>query len=134
MAEFTGKDLVLNWIWSGGTVTLAGDYRSCNWQPSVGQAEKTAGSDTHQAFMPTVKNATASITLVAQTGGTALAAALDAGVEGTLLISPEGTASGKRKITFPSFSQGASYTFPYADTVELNCSFVPTAAYTDSVN
>jgi hypothetical protein len=123
--------MVLQWIYSGGTVALNGDYRTCSWTPSVSNTETTAGSDTHQTFLPTVKNATASIGMVAQTGGTAMIAALAAGNSGTLIIGPEGTASGKPKITFPSFSNGAQFTYPYAGTVEFTCSFTETAAYTE---
>ena len=132
MAEFTGSAMILSWIYSGGTVVLNGDYRTCSWNPSVGNAETTAGADTHQTFLPTVKNATASVGMVLQVGGTAMITALGAGNSGTLIIGPEGTATGKPKITFPCFSNGAKYTFPYAGTVEFTCDFTETAAYTEA--
>ena len=124
--------MVLQWVYSGETVALAGDYRSCSWQPSSEFADATAGSDPSRIRLQTIKDATASLTLVAQSGGTALAAALDAGVAGTLIISPEGTATGKRKITFPCFSQGGQFDYPYSDVVTVSCSFTGNGAYTDS--
>ena len=112
MAEFTGTNLLLSWIWSGGTVTLGGDYRTVSWNPTVAYADISAGNDTHVGRLTTLKDATAAVTLVDSSPGTATYTALGAGVAGTLIISPEGTASGKRKITFPCFSDGAvpSYT------------------------
>lgn len=131
MPEFTGKDLVLQWIHSGGTTALQGDYRSVNWQPAVDFAETTAGSDTHRGRIATIKDATAAIALVDQTGGTAVYAALQPGVSGTLIIGPEGTATGKRKITFPAISAGGQYTYPYNDVVTIACTFNGNGAFTD---
>jgi hypothetical protein len=134
MAKYTGKDLVLSWIYSGGTVSLGGDYRQCNWNPSIGKTDKSAGSDAQKTYLSTQKDVTASVTLVAQAGGTALEDALAPGVEGTLIIQPEGTASGKRKHTLPCFSDGIVPSYPYNDIVVYNCSFTPTAAYTSTTN
>lgn len=135
MAEYiAGPTMVLTWISSAGTTTLSGDYRTCSWQPSVNYADASAGSDTNMVRLTALKDAKASIQLVQQTGGTAVASVLNAGTQGTLIIQPEGTATGKRKITFPSFSDGASYEFPYAETAVLSCSFTGNGAYTDGVN
>jgi hypothetical protein len=124
MAEFlAGPTMVLQWIWSGGTVSLAADYRTCNWAPTIAYVDVSAGGDTQIGRLTALKDATASIELVGQTGGTAIAAALSAGVAGTLIIGPEGTATGKRKITFPSYSDGAVVDFPYADVVAITCGF-----------
>jgi hypothetical protein len=115
MAEFTGTNLVAQWIYSGGTVTLV---------------DATAGSDTNRSYLATIKDATVSINLVAQTGGTALEAALVEGAVGTLIIGPEGTASTKRKYTIPAISQGAKLNFPYDNIVEISCDFQASGAYT----
>lgn len=139
MAEFvSGPTLVLSWIHSGGTTSLAGDTRSVQWNPSTAYAETTAGSDTQVGRLPTIKDATASIECVNPAGGTALYAALDSQKAGTLIIQPEGTATNKRKITFPCYSDGAQYAHPYADTATLTCSFTGAGNvlnnYTDGVN
>jgi len=131
MAEFTGTNLLLSWIWSGGTVTLGGDYRTCAWTPTVAYSDISAGSDTHVGRLTNLKDATAAVTLVDSAQGTATYAALGAGVGGTLIISPEGTATGKRKITFPCFSDGAAYSYPYNDTVTISVNFTGNGAYTD---
>lgn len=139
MTEFlAGPTMVLNWIYSGGTISLAGDYRTCTWSPSVDYVEASAGSDTQKARLTALKDATAAVTLVAQTGGTAVVAALQAGTPGTLIIQPEGTATNKRKITFPAYCDGASYEHPYADIVAISAGFTGAgdilANYTDGVN
>jgi hypothetical protein len=138
MAEFAaGPTAILSWIWSGGTISLAGDYRTFTWNPSIDYAEVSAGSDTQKGRITTLKDATAAVTLVAQTGGTAMVAALQPGNGGTLVFGPEGTATGKRKITFPCYADGAVTEAPYANEVTLSCGFTGAGAvlgnYTDSV-
>lgn len=135
MAEFiAGPTMVLNWIWSGGTTALAGDYRTCSWNPSIAFVDTSAGSDTYITRLTTLKDATAAVTLVGQSGGTAINAALAPGVAGTLVIQPEGTATNKRKITFPCYSDGASYEHPYADVVAISCGFTGNGTHTEGVN
>ena len=133
MTEFTGSALVLQWIWSGGTVTLGTDYRTVSWTPTVGYADITAGSDTHVGRLTTLKDATAAVTLVDSVQGTATYASLDAGAGGTLIIAPQGTASGKRKITFPCFCDGANPSYTYNDTTTIAVNFTGNGAYTDGV-
>lgn len=127
-----GSTMVLQWIYSGGTISFAGEQRSVAWTPSVETIDTTAGSDTVRTYISSFKSATASLALVDQTNAAGTASALDAGVRGTLVIGPEGTATGKRKITFPCMSQGAKYTWPYDGIAEISCDFVATSAYTDS--
>lgn len=131
MAEFTGTNLVLSWIWSGGTVSLNGDYRTCSFNPTVAYADISAGSDTHMSRLTTLKDSTASVTLVDSSPGTAVYASLNPGVAGTLIIGPEGTASGKRKITMPAFCDGAVPTWTYNDTVTIAVNFTGNGAFTD---
>lgn len=138
MAELiTGPTMVMTWTYSGGTIALAGDYRTCEWNPSIAYEEVTAGSDTHVGRLTTLKDATAAVTLVTQTGGTAIVAAFQPGQAGTLVIQPEGTAASKRKITLPSYSDGISTSMPYANVCVHTLGFTGSstlAAYTDSVN
>lgn len=137
MAEFiAGPTMVLTWTYSGGTVALAADYRTCTWAPSVDYVETSAGADTHKGRLTALKDATASITLVAHAGtaGTAIQAALQPGAAGTLVIQPEGTATAKRKITFPCYADGANIDMPYADIVAISCGFTGNGAWTDGAN
>lgn len=135
MPEFiAGSTMVLTWTYSGGTIALAGDYRTVTWSPSIAYVDSSAGSDTHVQRLTALKDSTASVTLVAQTGGTAIQNALQPGVGGTLVIQPEGTATNKRKITFPCYCDGASVDFPYAEIVAISCGFTGNGAFTDGVN
>ena len=130
--------MVLSWATSLGTVALAGDYRAVTWNPSTAYASVSAGSDGQEGRVPTLKDATADVEILAQTGGTQIAALLQPQQAGTLTIQPEGTATNKRKITFPSYSDGAKVAFPYADVAVITCSFSGAGTvlnnYTDGVN
>jgi len=138
MAELiAGPTMVLTWVTSLGTTSLAGDYRTCDWNPSITYEDVTAGSDTQIGRLTTLKDATCSVTVVGQSGGTAFNAATQPGQAGTLTIQPEGTATGKRKITFPSYCDGAQTSFPYANVVVHTLGFTGSstlAAYTDATN
>lgn len=126
-----GTAMVLQWIYSGGTINFAAEERSVAWSPSIETIDTTAGSDTVRTYINSFKSATASLSLVDQTNAAGTATALDAGVRGTLIIGPEGTASGKRKITFPCMSSGGKYSWPYDGIAEITVEFVATGAYTD---
>lgn len=139
MAEYlAGPTMVMTWTYSGGTITLAADYRTCTWSPSVAYEEVSAGSDSQVGRITGLKDATASISLVNQTGGTAIQTALQPGVAGTLVIQPEGTATSKRKITFPSYCDGGQVDFPYSNVAVTTCGFTGAgsvlANWTDGVN
>ena len=131
MAEnnIVGKDAVISWVWTGGTVNLATDYRSVSVKENVDTAETTAGADTHKTFLPTIKSATIDYSGLFPTGGTVLYAALAAGMSGTLTVAPEGTASGKVSKAYPAISMGATYDTPYADVVTVNCTFQSNGAW-----
>ena len=131
MAEnnITGKDAYINWASSAGTINLSGDYRSVSIKENTDTAETTAGSDTHKTYIPTIKSATIDYSGLFPTGGTALYAALAAGVRGTLTVAPEGTASGKVSKVYPAISMGASYDTPYADVVTVNVTFQSNGAW-----
>lgn len=63
-----------------------------------------------------------------------MVAALAPGVSGTLICGPEGTATGKRKITFPCYADGAVAAMPYANVATLSCGFTGSSVlgnYTD---
>ncbi len=139
MAEFiSGPTLVLTWTTSSGTTSLAGDARTISWNPSIAYVDASAGSDTQVGRLTALKDASAAVTLVAQTGGTSLIAQLQPGQAGTLVVQPEGTATNKRKITFPAYSDGGQSEFPYNELCMISCGFTGggsvLANYTDGVN
>jgi hypothetical protein len=123
MPAYTGKDLNLSWVHTGGTVALEGDFRTFSYSPSVGLVEQTAGADAQKTYLTTPKDGQCSLEVVQQAAGTVLYAALAEGTSGTLVIGPEGTAAGKPKLTIPAISLGARITIPYADVVSVACDF-----------
>lgn len=125
MPAFTGRNMYLAWIYSGGTVTLQGDERTVNWTPSTDLAEATAGTDTRKQRLATTKDIMCSVSGRQQAGtvGNALEDALDAGVQGTIIFGPEGTATGKRRFTASAFSGGFKSSYKYADITEFSVDF-----------
>lgn len=138
MAELiSGPTMILSWIWSGGTVTLNSDYRNVTFSPSIAYEEVTAGSDTQVGRLTTIKDATATVEILIQTGGTAMGTALQPGNSGTLVIQPEGTAVGKRKISLPAYCDGANPSFPYANVAVYSIGFTGSSTignFTDGSN
>lgn len=130
MAEFTGANLVVNWVTTAGTTSLSGDYRSLSWKPSISTVKSTAGSDADEVYLMTQKDKTIDYVGVMQTAGTAMEDALVEGTYGTLIFGPEGTATGKRKYTVPAYSLGPSFDWKYNDVVEISCSFQGSGAAT----
>lgn len=126
MAEYLGKDMYAQWIWSGGTITLHDDFRTFAWTPSAALHDGTSGPDAAQHQVVGIQNASASIGLVDQTGasGTIYRAALAFGNIGTLIVGAQGTTVGSPRITLPAMSQGAKVNAPYNDLVEITCDFI----------
>jgi hypothetical protein len=120
------------WQYSGGTLNFEQDERKVDWSPDVETIDTTAGADTVRSFINSFTNATASISFVEQTNSAGTASALGPGTRGTLIIASEGTATGKRKIIFPSMSKGAKYSYPFDGISEVTCEFVSTGTYQDT--
>ena len=132
--EFSGKNLYMTWVHAGGTVVMSGDYRTCTYEPSIDLYEATAGSDANKSYVAGVKDGRVSVSLVAQEDGTVLTNAVAEGTPGTLYISPEGTASGNRKMTIPAIALGARFNIPYNDIVEIQVDFQQNGLRVDGVN
>ena len=135
MTEITGKNLKVDWIYTdgtvtGGTIVLNTDYRTLSINPSIDLADTTAGADNDKTYIATIKDATIEWSGLYQSKGTVLAAALEAGIGGTLVVYPEGTTSGNVKESYPAIAMGAKMTYPYADVVEISCTFQKNGAKT----
>lgn len=130
MPEYAGSTLYMQWVTSSGTTTYHGDFRTFSTQPSVDLYETTAGADTHKGYIPGVKDQTIQTGIVAQTDGTALLTQSREGMQGTLFVGPEGTATGKIKETYPAISMGPQRTQPYNNVVEYAITFQQNGAPT----
>lgn len=131
MAEYSGTACVISWI-TGGTITLQGDFRSLKLAPTVDLYDASAGSDTHKSRVVGIKDMKVDVSLVMQSGGTAsdFGTALAEGVSGTLIVGPEGTATGNRKYTIPAISLGAQINIPYNNVVDMTNSWMGNGAFT----
>ena len=132
MAEYSGANAVGTWVTSTGTTTLTGNQRSIDYTPSVDLYEATAGADANKTYIPGVKDGQLSMTLLAQTAGTALISELTEGKQGTITNLALGTVSGEPKMTFAAICQGVTRSAPYADVVTLNVSWQQNGARTDA--
>jgi hypothetical protein len=121
--RFVANLAVIQWIWSGGTISLQGDYRKLDITTSVKEAVVTAGPDAREGRLPTIKDTKVAIQVVADVGGTAVLAALAEGNVGTLIIGPEGTATSKPKTTVSAICQGADQHYAYATESLIDCTF-----------
>lgn len=133
--RFTGKNM---YITLNGTVVSA-DFTSVKMTREVGKAEKTAGADTHASYIPTYLDTTVEVESLKKSGtaGTsewsALTTVLGPASDGTLIWSPEGTATGKPKHTATGFLESIEVEFPFDDTVQLTIGFQCNVAPTDAV-
>jgi hypothetical protein len=133
MAEYTGSALVASWIHAGGTLVLNTDYRTLGTSPTIGLVKASAGADTDETYLTTLKDGKYSYKGLAQTGGTVLENALVEGTKGTLIIGREGTVAGSAKETVPCISMGAAFNYPYDNIVEISCEFQKNGARVLSV-
>ena len=133
MSAFAGSAMSLQWIHTGGTVTLETDFRSFSWTPTLNFIDATAGADTYEELLASYGTGVEiPVSLVLQEDGTALLSALDRQTAGTLVYGPEGTATGKVKYTIPATSSGPQFSQPFDDIVEVTANFRQTAVETRS--
>ena len=131
--EFAGSALYAHWVWSGGTLVVSTENRNFTYSDQIETIDATAGSDATRRKISSFKNATASLSMTAQSDGTALIAACAAGVTGTLIFGEAGSAVGKPKVTMPAISLGISRRVPYADVVTYDISWESNADVTTGV-
>jgi hypothetical protein len=135
MPEYTGKDMVISWVYSGGTISLTDDYRVFSWTPSIEKFNTRASSEANEAYITGAKDFTASYSGLAQSAGTALEDAFSIGTSGTLTVQPEGTATGKRKFTFPCFTVSEPVQqYQYNALVETKIDWQGNGAWTKTTN
>ena len=131
MTSYAGSTLYATWVTSSGTTVLSGDFRTFTLTPTINLYDETAGADSHAQYIPGLKNATCSFGCLQQASGTAFYTALIEGAQGTLIVGPEGTASGKQKITIPAISMGVTWTQPYNELVSIDIQFQESGARLD---
>lgn len=117
MARHTGQNAVIQFA---GT-TLSVDYRDFSWEESAETVDRSAGADAYQNYLIGLIDGKASITLLID--GTAQWAACGIGTEGTLVLSPEGTATGKPKSSTVATVLNRSRELAYNDVYQMSVEF-----------
>lgn len=126
MAEYIGNAMYVGWIYAGGTATLSANFQKVTETPSIDLVDVTAGADTTKVYLASFKDYKVNVSGLEDTGGTigALAGtALGPGASGTLVVGPEGTATGKPKRSYPVMSQGVVRNYAYAGASEFSIDF-----------
>lgn len=122
----TGKNVVVQWIHSGGTATLSGDHTAFEVTLEQETADLTAGEDTVRGYKPTLKNMNMSLEVMyTGTAGTASMASVAEGTEGTLIWAPVGTAAGRPKWGVAAVVTNHSMTFPFDDAAKVSIEWLP---------
>jgi hypothetical protein len=138
MSAFAGSSLIVTWLAGTGTTVLTGDHRNFSFTPSIDYIDETAGADVHKQRLAGVKDSNATYESVLQgssgSGGTAMTSVLTEGTFGTLVWSPEGTAGGKTKFTWPCYSGGASFAVPYDNVIAVTVNFQGNGVATAGTN
>jgi hypothetical protein len=124
--EFVGNALYATWVYTSGTIVLNTESRNFSYVENVETIDATAGADLSRRKLASFKNATAAMTMTAQSDGTVLLSALVAGTRGSLIFGEAGTATGSPKTTLPCMSLGITRTVPFADVVTYDISWEST--------
>jgi hypothetical protein len=132
MTKYSGKDCYIAWIHAGGTAVLSDDFRDISEKPSVKLSDASAGDDEDETFVATIKGGLISYSGLLSAGGTVVINSLVEGAVGTIIIGPEGTATGKPKRTYPAISMGPVQRHPYSDIAEVTCDFTKNGALVKS--
>lgn len=129
--EIVGANAYFQWTYAtskggavAGTVTLQGRYRKFDFKRDIGEARITAGADTDESFLTTIKDKEADMTILYQgTAGSALHRALATGNWGSLIWGLEGTATGQPKHGMVAFIKSFSEDPDFEKEVELKVNF-----------
>ncbi len=100
----------------GGTV-LNTNFRTISTDDSMATVDQSAGLDAGITRLTTLRDANFSLDLKRPLGGTANWIDFVPGIQGTLEIGPEGTATGKPKMTVIAILQARSTPITYNDIV-----------------
>lgn len=119
MPSYSGSALFLQWTYASGTITPNTDYRTCTYTPGIDLYEETAGADATKSFIGGLKEGEVKIGMLMQAAGTAITNGFVEGTQGTLIIAPEGTASGKQKMTIPGIAMGCTWNIAYNQLTEI---------------
>lgn len=127
--RYRGNALILQWIYSGGTVQIQGDYTKFDVDRSIDLIDATAGNALDKEYINGIKDGSAKLSIFdTANAGTAVASSLVEGTAGTLIYGPQGTATGKPKWGFQAIVKSHKFSEPFDDAVTLDAEFQKTGA------
>ena len=128
--RLTGKDLVVQWIHSGGTAVLSGNWRTLDITRDSQMADATAANDggTYSKYLREINGATLNALFDGTAGSATMGSAAVRGTEGTLLYAINGTAVGQPKGGFPAVIKSANVSHPYDGMSTVTVVFDPQGA------
>lgn len=128
--RYVGKDLRIQWIHSGGTATISGDWTSFDVTRDSEEVDLTAADDTgtYMKYTRQVNGASMTSHFIGTAGSAVIGSATVRGTSGTLLYGPGGTATNDPKGGFPAYIKSANVSQSYDGNVELSIEFSPQGA------
>lgn len=129
MAVFTGKGLVVKF----GTDTLT-HVRSASVTTAINTVEITAAADTFRGILTTVTSFEASVEMLYDDTTDLFDTELAVGASATLIVNPEGVASGAIKLSGTAIVSGVEFSAPYDGLVVASVSWTGNSALTVGTN
>lgn len=129
MAVFSGKGLVVKF----GSDTLT-HVRSASVTSAINTVEITAAADTFRGILTTVTSFEASVEMLYDDTSDLFDTELAVGASQTLIVNPEGIASGAIKISGTAIVSNVEFSAPYDGLVVASVSFTGNSALTIGTN
>ena len=129
MAVFSGKGLVVKF----GSDTLT-HVRSASVTSAINMVDITAAADTFRGQLTTVTSFEATVEMLYDDTTDLFDTELAVGTSGTMIVNPEGIATGGIKISGTAFVTGVQFSAPYDGLVVASVSFGGNSALTVGVN
>ena len=140
MAEYAGSAAIVVWSYGAGSLVMSGETRNVSVSAAQSVIDGTAGSDTVRVSIASFADWTVAWSGVAQgtataaTSGSAYGTALLPGKIGTLIVQPNGTASGNVIYTIPALVSASSIKSVYSDVTTIDAEWKSNAAITYATN
>lgn len=129
MAVFSGKGLVVKF----GSDTLT-HVRSASVTSAINTVDITAAADTFRGILTTVTSFEASVEMLYDDTTDLFDTELAVGTSQTLVVNPEGVASGAVKISGTAIVSSVEFSAPYDGLVVASVSFTGNSALTIGTN
>lgn len=139
MAEYTGKDMIVTWVYgtTPGTITLSSEFHTFSYNETQEKFNTRAGAEQAETYITGATDFTCQYDGLHQSGtaGTLTQTALTMGMIGTLTVQPQGTAGSLPKLVFPCFVDSAALpSYAYNDLIHINVSWQGNGTFTPSTN